>query len=106
MTTVDTLVQLLAAKAPDTLAPLLPPAGPWSEERRYMFPHDGKITLMVERHIGMAYRLRVGSATAGAYAWRLEIETATGQRLIERAGFKSLTAALADAYTSCGVPNG
>jgi hypothetical protein len=105
MTTVDTLVQLLAAKAPDTLAPLLPPAGSWSEERRYMDAHDGKMHLVVERSIGLVYRLRVTTVDNG-YGWRLEIETATCRRQVQRAGFKSLTSALSDAYTSCGVPNG
>ncbi len=105
MTTVDILVQLLAAKAPDTLSPLLAPAGPWSEERRYMEVHDGKMHLVVERSIGLVYRLRVTTVDNG-YGWLLEIETTTGRRTVERDGFKSLTSALSDAYVSCGVADG
>ena len=97
MTTVDTLVQLLADRAPPPMSLLTIPTG-WSEERRYM--NAGH--LVVERSIGLTHRLRVSAVEQG-FGWVLEVETATGQRRVERDGFRTLADAKADAYGAVGL---
>ena len=97
MTTIDTLVRLLAERSPAPLELLTILTG-WSEERRYM--HAGH--LVVERSIGVTHRLRVSAVEQG-YGWVLEVETTAGQRRVERDGFRTLAEAKADAYGAVGL---
>lgn len=98
MTPIDRLLSLLGTLTTSESTIPLPPPEAWSEPLSMTI--DGH--RHIERYAGVTHTLIIGTGENGPY-WRLVVHLATGDRIIDRYGYRSLERAVGAAEMALGI---